>query len=150
IQSLWTFSRKQSRQEIRAIARKLKQRFVQEMFEHIVPPNIEHEGHPRSYGRDVGEVLLGADADVHTTPPRRLFQRWDDELHRVFVQHKSRLNHTAGLRKLRHHPPEFLIGYGCWKLCSLGQAGKRDTAGSNDKKMQNPSHNRREYRLTIP
>ena len=42
----------------------LDERLVHQVLDHVLPPDVDDERHPRTQGRDVREVLVGADAQI--------------------------------------------------------------------------------------
>ena len=55
--------RQQARHEVGAIRRQLEQRLVHQVQIDVAPPEVEDEREPRPQRRNIGEVLLGADAE---------------------------------------------------------------------------------------
>src|SRR5438105_14038848 len=64
VQSLRPGPRKQARQKFRAIGRELDQRFVHQMFEHVLAANVDDKCDLRLKRYDVREVLFRPDAGV--------------------------------------------------------------------------------------
>src|SRR5262245_9265233 len=58
---------KQSGQKLDAVAGKLEECLVDQMQEHVLPADIDDECHLRLERRDIGEVLIWANTQVHAS-----------------------------------------------------------------------------------
>src|SRR5688572_31130557 len=78
--------RKQPRHEVRTIGRRFEQGLVEEVFQHVLAPNVDDEGHCRPERGDVGEILLGPDSDIDATRLYRFLEPGKDLRVVVFVR----------------------------------------------------------------
>ena len=100
-------TRKQARQKLHPRGRQLDDRLVHQMQQHVLPPDVDDERHPRFQCRDVGEVLIGSDSQVDAAASRRPFQLRHDALERALVRDEVVGNErAAGLGQIGHQLPE--------------------------------------------
>ena len=79
-------SRKQARQKLRPRRRQLDHCFVHQVQQHVLTPDVDDERHPRFQRRDIGEVLIGSDSEIHTARYGRPSQLGHDALKRALVR----------------------------------------------------------------
>ena len=102
--------REHARHELGAIRRHLEERLVGEVEIEIAAAQVDDERDRRAHGGDVGEVLLGADADVGAPRHGGLRERRQNGLEADFVRDQVlRMEHAARLREGRDQRAEFLI-----------------------------------------
>ena len=82
------FPREQARHEVRPAGGQLEQRLVHQMLDQVLPPDVDDERHLRLQRGDVGEVLLGTDAEVDAARLGPRAKRRDDGLDGRFVRHE--------------------------------------------------------------
>ena len=77
---------KEPRHEIGAVFRHLDDRLVHQVLQHVLPADVDDEGHPGAQRRDVGEILIGADTEVHAVRRDPLLQLRNHLLERRLVR----------------------------------------------------------------
>jgi hypothetical protein len=101
----------QPRHELRAIGGELEQRLVEQLLLEIAAPDVEDDRHRRTQLGDVGEILLGADAEVDGSRPDRPLELRHDELEGPFIrQEVLEAEIAARLREISAEHPELGIG----------------------------------------
>ena len=85
VEVLGQLPREQHRKERGSIFRELEQCFVHQVFEHVLPANIDDERELRTQRSHVSEVLVRADTQVDATWFRSLAQIGDNMLERALV-----------------------------------------------------------------
>src|SRR6266850_2854847 len=88
VQTLRPGPRKQAGQKFRAIGRQLDQRFVHQVFEHVLAANVDDERDLRLKRYDIREVLFRSDADVSAAGLAVFGQLREHMLGRQFVRDK--------------------------------------------------------------
>lgn len=86
VESRWAVAREQARQKIRAVIRKLEQRLVHQVRDQIAAADVDDDRDLRFERGDVGEVLLGPDAQIHAARFDRRLQLGDHELQADLVR----------------------------------------------------------------
>src|SRR4029453_9911313 len=82
----WTRSRKQTRDEVRAVRGEFHHGFIEEMLEQVFSSDVDDEGHPGPDSRDVVKVLFRTYAQVHATGAGFALQLRDDQRKAAFVR----------------------------------------------------------------
>ena len=105
-------SREEARDEVGAIGRQLEERLVHQVQLQVAAADVDDERDRRLEGRDVGEVLFGADADVGAAPRRRSCSRsgMTNCSRDSFDRRLSDRKRAARLGQVGDERPEFLIG----------------------------------------
>ena len=92
-----TTTAEQPREEFRAVFRELEERLVHQVLHHGHAPDVDDEHDARAHGRDVREILVRPDAEVHTTRRPALHELGDDLLHGELIRNQVvRLEETVG------------------------------------------------------
>src|SRR5207244_1247508 len=91
--------REELREEVRAIRRGLEEGLVEELLQEVPPPDVDDERELRPERRDVGEVLLGPDADVNAARGHAGFQLRDHALESALV--REEVLRRVGAARLR-------------------------------------------------
>src|SRR5262249_51859876 len=102
-------SREEFGHEVGTVHRHLKDGFVHQVFEQVLPADVEYECHFRLRGRDICKVLLRPYSKVRATWLRGFFQTGNHVLKLAFVGHVLEAEVSAFLRKVRDHLPEGII-----------------------------------------
>jgi hypothetical protein len=90
-------AREEAGDEVGAIRAHLEERPVHQHLEHVLAPDVDDESEPGPERRDVGEVLLGTDADIDPAGRNGGLQRGHDDLRGVFVRHQLLRERAARL-----------------------------------------------------
>src|SRR5262245_61135833 len=91
----------------------------------IATPDVDDECDRRLDGCNVGEVLLGSDANVHAARLRNLDQLWNHELESHLIREEIvRTEGSIWLGELCDEIPELVIRKARWQ-----PVGRRDPRG---------------------
>jgi hypothetical protein len=108
--TLRKWPRKKFGKKVRAGFRHFKQRFVHEVLEHVLTPDIHDEREPGVHRRDVCKILIGTDPQINASRPGPRVQFRDHPLKRTFVRNEIvRTKISALLGTLIDDVPEFRI-----------------------------------------
>ena len=90
------------------------------MLHHGLTPDIDDEGHNRPDGSDVGEVLFGADTQVHTSLHTSFPKLCEESANLILVRREVVDNAEIGIRlgNIGHKLPEVCIAETCRQRCS--------------------------------
>ena len=104
------YAEKRSAAVDRGVSRQFEDRLVHQLQVQIAAPHVDDERHRWLHGSDVGEVLLGSNADVNAAGRRDLEELRNHVLHPHFVrQQVIGAEEAVGFRKLGDEIPEFCI-----------------------------------------
>jgi len=79
-------------------------------MQHVLATDVDDEDHGRPQRGDVGEVLVGTDAEVHAAGLHSVLESRDDRLVLHLVRDEvARRKVAARLGELRDHPPEVAV-----------------------------------------
>ncbi len=108
---LGALSRKQPEDEVHPVGGQLEERLVHQVQLEIASPDVDDEHHLRLEGGDVGEVLLGTDAEVDAIDLRTANELGDHVLKEDLVRQEVVGSELAiGFRQLGDEGPVVAVG----------------------------------------